>query len=262
MSAITPFVGSDEFSMANFNSRIEQSNKYLNYQCNPNLLDNWCFLPGCVANQRGQTSYSPDYGYSIDRFFSNGFSVALGEDGLTLTETTWPRENLFFIERMDEGIYNALVGKLVTGSALVVENGALKLYSGTAIVPTHGAQNAELFAFGSLACRLFCLTLERGLGFYPTVTTRIGAHKLIAVKLELGDQQTLAHQDADGNWVLNEIPNYAEQLARCQRYYQLYSSASLRPTLAVDCRPTMRANPTQSTISIDNTTYYYNSAEL
>lgn len=42
---------------------------------------------------------------------------------------------------------------------------------------------------------------------------------IIAVKLELGGQQTLAHQDADGNWVLNEIPDYGEQLRRCQRYY-------------------------------------------
>ena len=40
----------------------------------------------------------------------------------------------------------------------------------------------------------------------------------VAVKLELGSQQTLAHQDANGNWVLNEIPDYGEQLARCQRY--------------------------------------------
>lgn len=39
-----------------------------------------------------------------------------------------------------------------------------------------------------------------------------------AIKLELGSQQTLAHKDSDGNWVLNEIPNYGEQLRRCQRY--------------------------------------------
>lgn len=40
----------------------------------------------------------------------------------------------------------------------------------------------------------------------------------IAAKLELGAQQTLAHQDSSGAWVLNEIPDYAEQLRRCQRY--------------------------------------------
>lgn len=41
----------------------------------------------------------------------------------------------------------------------------------------------------------------------------------VAAKLELGSQQTLAHQDANGNWVLNEIPDYGEQLRRCQRYF-------------------------------------------
>ena len=44
--------------------------------------------------------------------------------------------------------------------------------------------------------------------------------KIQAVKLELGDMQTLAHQDADGNWVLNDPPpNYQQELAKCQRYY-------------------------------------------
>ena len=54
-----------------------------------------------------------------------------------------------------------------------------------------------------------------------------------AVKLELGSQQTLAHQDADGNWVLNEIPYYGEQLRRCQRYYQIIEQYSAYPA-AID----------------------------
>lgn len=41
----------------------------------------------------------------------------------------------------------------------------------------------------------------------------------VATKLELGSQQTLAHQGENGNWVLNEIPDYGEQLRRCQRYF-------------------------------------------
>ena len=40
-----------------------------------------------------------------------------------------------------------------------------------------------------------------------------------AAKLELGDTQTLAHQDSSGNWILNEIPDFGEQLRRCQRYH-------------------------------------------
>jgi hypothetical protein len=39
---------------------------------------------------------------------------------------------------------------------------------------------------------------------------------LVAAKVEIGDTQTLAHQDANGNWILNEIPNYNEQSFLCQ----------------------------------------------
>ena len=45
----------------------------------------------------------------------------------------------------------------------------------------------------------------------------VNGGQYVAVKLELGDQQTLAHQE-NGVWVLNEIPDYGEQLAMCQRY--------------------------------------------
>lgn len=45
-----------------------------------------------------------------------------------------------------------------------------------------------------------------------------GAIKLAAIKLECGSVQTLAHQGENGNWVLNEVPDYAEQLALCSNY--------------------------------------------
>ena len=48
-----------------------------------------------------------------------------------------------------------------------------------------------------------------------TVTTQ--GKTIRAVKLELGTQQTLAHQE-NGAWVLNEIPKFGNQLAECQRY--------------------------------------------
>ena len=83
-----------------------------------------------------------------------------------------------------------------------------------------------------------------------------------AVKLELGSRQTLAHQDADGNWVLNEIPDYGEQLARCQRYFQTFATESLRPTNALDFRPVMRATPALSTITVGGKTLYTASADL
>lgn len=49
---------------------------------------------------------------------------------------------------------------------------------------------------------------------------------LAAAKLELGPTQTLAHREGD-KWVLNEVPDYGEQLRRCQRYFwRLHSVAS------------------------------------
>ena len=52
--------------------------------------------------------------------------------------------------------------------------------------------------------------------------TNVGKTSIpIAAKLELGDQQTLAHKEGDA-WVLNEVPDYGEQLARCQRYARAY----------------------------------------
>ena len=56
-----------------------------------------------------------------------------------------------------------------------------------------------------------------------TVTTQ--GKTIRAVKLELGSQQTLAHQE-NGAWVLNEIPDYGEQLRRCRRYYQRLKASS------------------------------------
>lgn len=52
------------------------------------------------------------------------------------------------------------------------------------------------------------------------VGSYLGQADIIAAKLELGSEQTLAHQDAQGNWVLNDPPpNYQQELAKCQRYF-------------------------------------------
>lgn len=58
-----------------------------------------------------------------------------------------------------------------------------------------------------------------------TFTVTAQGKTIRAVKLELGTQQTIAHQE-NGVWVLNEIPDYGEQLRRCQRYYQRLKASS------------------------------------
>lgn len=56
-----------------------------------------------------------------------------------------------------------------------------------------------------------------------TVTVTAAGKKLVAVKLELGSQQTLAHQ-VGGAWELNEIPDYGEELTKCMRYLQIIAT--------------------------------------
>ena len=80
----------------------------------------------------------------------------------------------------------------------------------------------------------------------------------VAAKLELCSTQTLAHQE-NGVWVLNEIPNYGEQLARCQRYFcRMYCKCPPKNSGAasenqnggfISFPVTMRTNPTGSLIS-------------
>lgn len=50
-----------------------------------------------------------------------------------------------------------------------------------------------------------------------SLNTGSGSFSIKAVKLELGDAQTLAHKE-NGAWVLNEIPDFGEQLRRCVYY--------------------------------------------
>lgn len=186
----------------------------LKWHSNTNLLDNWYF--GNPVNQRGQTSYSGAV-YNVDRWCGKwgGDMSAVLRNGYI--EISRPNYAAHFRQYSDM----SLAGKTVTLSALcsrinmffeskakdtdytIVKNqitdssDSISLLTFTTVVPTNSVG--------------FCVALT------SIVTNEIS--KVVAVKLELGDHQTLAHQDADGNWVLNEIPDYVEQLMRCQRYY-------------------------------------------
>lgn len=181
---------------------------------NPNLLDNWYFAN--PVNQRGQTSYT-GAGYGIDRWIRYGGDTLLNDGYITLLGYS---NNLD--QSADKDVYKQLRGKTVTMSVLGRGN--------FAIVSEDYANN---FLYASLQSAEF--TIVR-----LTLTVRSDADRfvfhiqpqdgnpcdIIATKLELGSQQTLAHQE-NGVWVLNEIPDYGEQLRRCQRYYyQTWTGAS------------------------------------
>ena len=234
------FVPDGNMSMA-FTITGNDDRKGLHYS-NPNLLDNWYF--GNPVNQRGQTSWTnpSNTQYAIDRWQITPSSViALVDDGITVTA------------EIQQGLEKTRLefGRTYTFSLLSSDR---RLEKHTFVLASDMTTIRVNFGFGIFVCYL------SGDNVWIQIYGDGSTYK--AVKLELGSQQTLAHQDADGNWVLNEIPDYGEQLARCQRYFQLYSTADNRPSKAVDCRPTMRTDPLQGTIIIDGTTYYYNTADL
>ena len=215
---------------------------------NPNLLDDWYF--GNPVNQRGQMSYTAA-GHGIDRWRIGSEGTLTIEDGyITFASSDATLRNLEQpLERLEAGTYTL---------SLLVEDGA-----GTNVIFGFSGNYRSVKVESNekqVVSRTFDVpTKTSGTVYIQTGNSQI---KLYAAKLELGTQQTLAHQDENGVWVLNEIPDYGEQLARCQRYFQLYSSADLRPAKAVDCRPVMRTDPSQGTIVIGSTTYYYNTADL
>lgn len=205
------------------------------FPCNPNLLDNWYF--GNPVNQRGQTSYTGGE-YGIDRWYSTGVCL-IENDGLAIRDS--------ILEKIQNP--EKLNGLTITFSVLGA-NG--KLYTGTRVF--NGANDVVFYELDSDGIQLLFNTYWDGFQI-------IGNFKPKAAKLELGTQQTLAHQE-NGKWVLNEIPKFGDQLAECQRYYQVYTTEAARPANALDCRPVMRTDPVQSTVSVGGATLYANSAEL
>ena len=175
--------------------------KAIQAKANPNLLDNWYF--GNPVNQRGQTSYSAN-GYTIDRWRTD-HNISYGT--LTVDKTTGcvalsHAEDGGFVD-FGQYLENPPT-EIVTLSVLML-NG--NLYSSTGTLGNISLYTDEIHILSTSP---------------SNVVLRCNAGKtisMIAAKLELGSQQTLAHQDADGNWQLNEIPDYGEQLARCQRYF-------------------------------------------
>lgn len=84
-----------------------------------------------------------------------------------------------------------------------------------------------------------------------TVTTQ--GKTILAAKLELGSQQTLAHQE-NGVWVLNEIPKFGDQLAECQRCFE-WMDVQLTSAFngSVPYRVVKRATPVFTYYSVNGT---------
>lgn len=174
---------------------------------NKNLLDNWYFVGGgsqqgggqFPINQRGETSYGAASGYGIDRWF-NG-AIALTPQGLKMSSATILYQRLENIE--------IFTGETLTYSVLW-SDGKLLTITGT-------PDQMQVVNDGDRSIR-FAIDSSLSILLVSIQSLDATEKTAVAAKLEFGDTQTLAYQDEEGNWRLFETPDYAEELARCQRY--------------------------------------------
>lgn len=199
---------------------------------NPNLLDNWYFVGGgsqqgggqFPINTRGQTSYTTHNQITVDRWiFRNLSSVAINAGYITLTGAD---NSLYGLIWQPINNPQELIGKTVTVSILCRGSNSVRaqLLNNTknlAIVRASSSVSSSAFSVVSATATVTDADISAGDAVYMTIYSSdpsAGVYSqtldVVAVKMELGDTQTLAHQE-NGVWVLNEIPNYDIQFARC-----------------------------------------------
>lgn len=177
---------------------------------NPNLLDNWYFEN--PVNQRGQTECT-ETGYTVDRWlqgFDGTLTSTLTDDGIKIAagnDGTYKNfeQVLPYVPTNTTFTMSFLVDNFASISQIYTWFSASQFDIRDNLITCTFKAGSSISGRKSI-----------GIQVKPGKTATIKA-----AKLELGSQQTLAHQDADGNWVLNEIPDYGEQLARCQRYQNI-----------------------------------------
>lgn len=183
------------------------------YGMGKNLLDNWYFVGGGGANafpvnQRGQSSYTG--GYTIDRWKSrheNGTIIQVASDGLVVKKDTQTSTDLIQIPSNQ----NRIVGKVVT----------LTVFTSAGLYTRSFEYPSEATTISGIGTTDFTAVVGGAYGVTIRALTTTGV-KLYAIKLELGTEQTLCHNDGTAEnpvWVLNEIPDYGEELRKCQRYF-------------------------------------------
>ena len=160
----------------------------------------------CVRGYAGK-------GYTVDRWVliaGHTAAVLIENDGTRLICADSSDPTCFDI-RIDA---KSLRGKTVTFSALILGDGAenpLNISEGDGLAVNH----ADVSTSGKgLAVHTFVVTDNAETGVVRIWGRNGATGKIVAAKLELGTEQTLAHME-DGKWVLNEIPDKNEELLKC-----------------------------------------------
>ena len=211
--------GTELFNTASFNNRISQINTGFSYVSNPNLLDNWYF--GRPLNQRGQTEYTGK-GYTVDRWKSESDAITTKVISGGITISTTAESGATELREYLEYVIPA--GTMITISAIVSKTAASK--NGVVRVAYTDNQVGLQANLPDRAMDYELVTVSRkataDVKAFVFRASNGDGYTVHAAKIELGSTQTLAHQEGD-RWVLNEIPDYGEQLRRCQRYFVYFT---------------------------------------
>ena len=205
---------------------------------NPNILHN----PWFTVNQRGVSSVMANGLYIADRWRSysvtENYTMTRDSNGTVIIDATTNENNVSLIQRRTSTYGNSLSGMKLTMSVMFGDG---TIYSGTKIYNPKSEiiyYNDDTIALASMYANapLFEIRVKPG----ASVTIK-------ALKLEVGEISTLH---------LDPRPEYAIELAKCQRYFQriagetriAFGMASTSTTLQVQftIASQMRTSPTIS----------------
>ena len=195
----------------------------LQRKANRNYISNWYFVGGGTGrgvfpvNTRGLSSYNTSgQQYTIDAWQKNSHvRMILQSNCVAVYRDASGSDNIHHYVESPE----AMAGMTCTFSALVSGDSDTAINLGY----TDGGGNTYGALHGldsSIRLLTYTFTLSAAptqvhlilRGTWPDGTSKI---YLYAAKLELGDKQTLAHQE-NGAWVLNDTPDYEIALLQCQ----------------------------------------------
>ena len=194
----------------------QQITPYVQAISNPNLLDN----PWFTVNQRGKNSYSTTGAdYTFDRWYSyeGNTSVVQNADGsITLGAVEGVTKAVYFRQKIENT--NKLLGKTLTISLLKDDN---TIITATGDVPSAvpSTQTGVALAYikeNNVNIGTVSITFLANSYLSASIAAYAGNSVTFkAVKIELGSVSTLA---------MDTAPNYQQELAKCQRYFQRFGS--------------------------------------
>lgn len=174
-----------------------------------NMLRNWYFVGGGTAhgvfpiNQRGLSSYSGAVQYTIDGWQTTNTAtvITVGTTGLTMSASG------------SQPFLRQAIGDIVLGKKLTLSIfTSTGLYSATSTLPSSTPSSVTTYCAIEGIGQVVCIS---GAWYVRLVAPTGGSNTYYAVKLEMGDSQSLAYS-ANNAWVLTELPDYDYELYKCQ----------------------------------------------